>query len=64
MIFKSVIEIYTDVDDEGSACDALSETLREHLRRFTPESAIVDWQYANDGHPEPATQAEIDALEI
>src|SRR4051812_16065583 len=45
--FKATIEILLDVDSETDACDAISETLREQLRTFTPDSCIIDWRYSD-----------------
>jgi len=53
--FKATIEILVDTPDEASACDLLSETLRDHLREFTPASDIIDWCYAFEGDFEADT---------
>lgn len=47
---KATIEILINVDCEAEACDALSETLRPHLREFAgADSCVVDWRYASGG---------------
>jgi len=63
-IFKATIDIYLEASAEGEACDAVAETLRPLLKRYTPDSCILDWQY-NPAHayPDIATEAEINALE-
>jgi hypothetical protein len=64
MIFKATIEVFVDVESDAEAADAISETMREHLRRYAPLSCVVDWNYAPSSFPlKPATAAEIDALE-
>lgn len=52
--YKATIEILIWVDDEGEACDCISETMRPLLREFAgPESSVIDWRYAENGGPEP-----------
>lgn len=67
MVFKATIHLFVDVEDEPEACDCISEALRPLLRRFEPESSVVDWSYAHGGktytYPVPATQEEISNLE-
>jgi hypothetical protein len=66
MIFKAIVEIYVDVGCEAEACDAIAESLRDHLPGHAEfETAWVDWQYA-PAHmtPVPATPGEIESLEI
>jgi hypothetical protein len=46
MIFKATIEVFVDVESDAEAADAISETMREHLRRYAPLSCVVDWNYA------------------
>lgn len=64
MIYKATIDVFLDVESDAHACDGMAETMRDHLRRYAPESCIVDWGYnPNAPHPVPATEAEIAALE-
>lgn len=49
IIYKATIELYLAVDRQAEACDAVAETMRDHLRAWTPESCIVDWRYTPDG---------------
>ena len=42
----ATIEVLVDASDDAEASDALSETMREHLRVFVPSSSIVDWRYS------------------
>jgi len=51
--FKATIEVLMDVGCKAEACDCIAETMREHLRQYTPESSIIDWRYADDGGPVP-----------
>lgn len=53
-IFKATIDVYVDVDSEPEACDAIAETLSDHLRKYTPESCWIDWSYRPDGFPKPS----------
>jgi hypothetical protein len=48
MLFKATIEILIEARDESDACDAVSETLRNNLKKYAsdPERvSFVDWQY-------------------
>lgn len=47
-MFRATITIDVAVDNESEAEDCLAETLREHLRRYTPESCIVDWAHLEE----------------
>ncbi|MBW7056794.1 hypothetical protein KY389_08810 [Paracoccus bogoriensis] len=38
----ATIEVLIDASDDAEASDALSETMREHLRVSVPSSSIVD----------------------
>jgi hypothetical protein len=64
-VCKATIDIYIAVDSESEACDAIAETMRPHLKRFEPDSCLLDWGY-NPAHsyPEIATPPEIEALEL
>jgi hypothetical protein len=63
-VYKATIDIYIAVDSESEACAAIAETMRPHLKRFEPNSCLLDWRY-NPAHPYPrnAAPAEIEALE-
>jgi hypothetical protein len=52
MAYIANIQLLLDVEDDASACDAVAETLREHLRKFAPDSCIVDWRWSpSQSHP-------------
>jgi len=56
MYYRATIEVLVDVEDEASACDAISEAIRPMLREFYEgenETNWIDWRYANHGDPAP-----------
>lgn len=59
-IFKATIDVFMEVDGDGEACDCLAETMREHLRRYAPESSVIDWRY-HERHPHPVELDELPA---
>lgn len=65
MIYKATIDVFIDVEDEAGACDAVAETMRDHLQRYCEDSCIIDWSY-NPGFPLPveATEDEVAGLEV
>lgn len=59
-IFRATIELFVQADSEAEACDAIAETMRDHLRKYAPSSAILDWQYESDPYmPQEATNAQL-----
>lgn len=52
--FKATIDVLVEAASEAEACDCIAETLRPHLREFSPGSSLIDWRYAGrNGDPEP-----------
>jgi hypothetical protein len=63
-IFKATVEIFVEVEDVGEACDAVAESLRDHLPGFSEHPTCwVDWQHLNSAEPVLATHQEIASLE-
>ena len=66
LIYKARVTLYFEAESEADACDAVSETLRQHIRTLSehPENEqLVDWHYSNNIDPKPATMLEIRSLE-
>lgn len=61
MAYKAVIEILIDVPSHAEACDAVAETMRDHMRKHTPSSCFVDWRYFT-GIPDPDGPVEVDSI--
>lgn len=48
------IDVLLEVEGEGEAADAISETMRPLLREFAgAESCIIDWRYNPGASPVP-----------
>lgn len=51
--FLANIDILVSVDHEAEACDCIAEAMRDLLKRYSPESSIIDWRYSGTIVPEP-----------
>lgn len=50
-LYKATIEILLDVNNFSEACDALNESLRPMLKRFSDDAAstaFIDWRFSNN----------------
>lgn len=47
------LQLLVDADNEAEIADGINETLREHLRKFSPDSFIIDYRLAGMATPEP-----------
>jgi len=64
VIYKAQVCLFIEVENDAEACDAVAEMLRDHIRRFAPESCLVDWRYSTElSHPVEASKDEIADLE-
>lgn len=66
-MYRVTVEVILDVDDEGSACDAVNEILRDQQRSFAPQSCLLD--YSQHSHEyfdflDAATYEEGDAFNV
>lgn len=48
----ATIQVMIAGTDPDAARDAIAETMRDHLRRYAPQSSILDWRCHPD-HPLP-----------
>lgn len=55
-LFLARVEILLSAECEGEACDAVSETLRDHLQSFGGDS-FIDWRHVDAKSPEPVKAA-------
>jgi hypothetical protein len=49
MAYTATIKVLLDVESDGEACDAMTAILTEQLRKYAPQSCLVDWQYVDTG---------------
>lgn len=62
VLYRAVVELYFDVDNEGDACDATAEMLRPHIRALgADDSCLIDWRYSRrENYPETVSASDLE----
>lgn len=61
MLFRAVVEVLIEADEEAGACDGMTAILTEQLQKYAPQSCLLDWQYVE--HFEESDGARFDEYE-